>query len=133
MEGYDVISVPDDKRLGTVVREESDYIVFEHGTFRKQHHAIPRTTVEVDAEQREIRTSLSKELIEDSPKVGDGGLDRDALARHYGAPDTSEAAVQDRLDVREEGGGERPGGIPPESPALLGERYSSADVPEDER
>ena len=131
MEGYDVISVADDKRLGTVVREEGEYVVFEHGTFRKQHHAIPMTTVEVDRESGMVRTTLSKELIEESPKVDEAGaLDREALARHYGTPDTAEA-VQERLDTRERGDGDRPGGIPPESPALLGERYSSADIPED--
>jgi hypothetical protein len=130
MEGYDVISVADDKRLGTVVREEGDYVVFEHGTFRKQHHAIPMTTVEVDNEGGVVRTTLSKELIEESPKVDEAGsLDREALARHYGTPDTAEHAVQERLDTRERDGGDR--GVPSESPALLGERYSSADVPED--
>jgi hypothetical protein len=131
MEGYDVISVVDDKTLGTVVREEGDYVVFEHGTFRKQLHAVPRTTVEVDTERREVRTTLSKELIEESPKVGQDGLDREALARHYGTPDTGEQAVRERLETREVEGGDRPGGIPQESPGMLGERYSGADVPED--
>jgi hypothetical protein len=131
MEGYDVISLADDKKLGTVVREEDDYVVFEHGTLRKQHHAIPKTTVEVDAGTREVRTTLSKELVEDSPKVDDGGLDREALARHYGTPDTAGTAVHERIEVREGAEGDRPGGIPQESPAMLGERYSSADVPED--
>jgi hypothetical protein len=131
MEGYDVISVADNKKLGTVVRDEGDYVVFEHGTLRKQHHAIPRTTVEVDTNAREVRTTLSKELVEDSPKVDDGGLDRAALARHYGEPDTAGEAVQERLETRGEVEGDRPGGIPQESPGMLGERYSSADVPED--
>jgi|Tabmets5t2r1_1033131.scaffolds.fasta_scaffold08927_3 hypothetical protein len=131
MTGYDVISVADDERIGTVVREEGDYVVLEHGLLRKRHHAIPMTTVEVDAERRQIRTRLSKALIEDSPPVEDDILDTDALARHYGTPDTSEDAVQERLATREGVDGERPGGIPEESPAMLGERYSSADVPED--
>jgi hypothetical protein len=131
MEGYDVISVADDKKLGTVVREEGDYVVFEHGTLRKQRHAIPRTTVEVDPDRREIRTTLSKELVENSPRVDDGAIDREALARHYGEPDTAGAAVHERLETREDVEGDRPGGIPQESPAMLGERYSSADVPED--
>ena len=131
MEGYEVISVADDKKLGTVVREEDGYVVFEHGTFRKQHHAIPKTTIEVDAERHEVRTTLSKELIEDSPRVDDGEFDRDALNRHYGEPDTAGTAVHERLETREGVEGDRPGGIPQESPGMLGERYSSADVPED--
>jgi hypothetical protein len=130
MEGYDLISVADDKKLGTVVRAENDYVVFEHGTLRKQHHAIPITAVEVDEASEEVRTTLSKELVEDSPAVHEE-LDRDALARHYGTPDTAGEAVQDRLETREGVEGDRPGGIPQESPAMLGERYSSADVPED--
>jgi hypothetical protein len=114
MEGFDVISVADDEKLGTVVRKEGDYIVFEHGMFRKQQHAIPSTTVEIDVGARQVRTTLSKGLIENSPRVEGDSIDRDALARHYGT-------------------GDRAGGIPQESPAMLGERYSSADVPEDER
>jgi hypothetical protein len=131
MEGYDLISLVNDRKLGTVVREEGDYVVFEHGTLRKQHHAVPKTAVEVDEGRRQLRTTLSKELIEESPRVEDGGLDRDALDRHYGTPDTAGGAVQERLETREDVEGDRPGGIPQESPAMLGERYSSADVPED--
>lgn len=135
MEGYDVISVVDDKKIGTVVREEGDYVVFEHGTLRKQHHAIPSTTIEVNESDQEVRTTLSKDLIESSPKIDDdAGIDREALGRHYGTADTAEAAVADRVETREGQTGERAGGIPPESPAMLGERYSSADdTSEEER
>jgi hypothetical protein len=131
MEGYEVISVANDERLGSVVRAENGYIVVERGTFRKHRYAIPLTTVEVDEDAREVRTSLSKELIEDSPEVGDEGLDRESLARHYGEPDSSGAAVQERVETREGDRGDRPGGIPRESPGMLGERYSDADVPPD--
>jgi hypothetical protein len=131
MEGYDVISVADDKKLGTVVREQDDYVVFEHGALRKQHHAVPKTTVEVDADRHEVRTNLSKELVEDSPRVDDSGFDREVLDRYYGEADTAGAAVHERLQSLEDVEGDRPGGIPQESPGLLGERYSSADVPED--
>ena len=142
MEGYDVISTADEKKLGTVVRDEGDFVVFEHGTLRKQHHAVPQSSVEVDDDEREVRTTLSQSLIEDSPKVEDDGLDRDALKRHYGLEESAEiqqereridTAVEERARMRTEEHGDRAGGIPPESPAMLGERYSSADVPEDER
>jgi hypothetical protein len=163
MEGYDLISVADDKKLGKVVRAEGDYVIFEHGTLRKQHHAIPKTTLEVLDDRGEVRTTLARALIEDSPKIGDEGLDREELARYYGLADTSaapptegygetvptdpvhgpeteeqaagvEPAVEQRARIREGGtSGDRPGGIPQESPAMLGERYSSADVPEEER
>jgi hypothetical protein len=134
MEGYDVISVADDKKIGTVVREEGDYVVFEHGTLRKQHHAIPSTTIEVVDSEKAIRTTLSKDLIESSPKVDDEGIDYEAIGRHYGIADTAESAVADRIETREGRTGERAGGIPQESPAMLGERYSSAeDTSEEER
>ena len=133
MEGYDVISVADDKKLGTVVREEGDYVVFEHGTLRKQHHAIPSTTIEVVDADNEVRTTLSKDMIESSPKVDDG-IDFEELGRHYGVADTTGAAVEERLAVREGHPDHRAGGIPQESPAMLGERYSSADdTSEEER
>jgi hypothetical protein len=89
MEGYDVISVADDKKIGTVIREEGDYVVFEHGTLRKQHHAIPSTTIEVVDDENEVRTTLSKDLIESSPKVDDDGIDLEELGRHYGTTDTA--------------------------------------------
>jgi hypothetical protein len=131
MEGYEVISVADDEKLGPVVREENGYVVVESGTLSKHRYAIPITTVEVDDDAREVRTSLSKAVIEDSPEAGDEELDRELLARHYGEPDTSGAAVQERLETREGAWGDRPGGIPRESPGMLGERYSDADVPPD--
>ena len=109
MEGYDVISVADDKKLGTVVRDEGDFVVFEHGTLRKQHHAVPQSTIEVDDEEREVRTTLSKSLIEDSPKVEDRSLDRESLRRHYWLEESAEiqqeserieTAVEERARVR---------------------------------
>jgi hypothetical protein len=163
MEGYDVISAVDDKKLGSVVRDEGDYLIIEHGTLRKQRHAIPKATVEVLDDRREARTTLARGLIEDSPKIGDDGLDREELARYYGLADTSvapptegygdtvptdpaqgaeteeqaaglEPAAEQRARIREgDTSGDRAGGIPQESPAMLGERYSSADVPEEER
>src|SRR5262245_1620516 len=134
MEGYDVISVVDDKKIGTVVRKEGDYVVFEHGTLRKQHHAIPSTTIEVSESEQEIRTTLSKDLIESSPKVDDDGIDYEALGRHYGTADSAAAAVMDRVEMRERTGGGRAGGVPPESPRMRAERCASGrDSSEDEK
>ncbi|HEX7255827.1 MAG TPA: hypothetical protein VF236_07860 [Gaiellaceae bacterium] len=125
----------DDKRWGTVVGEEGDYVVVEHGTLRKHRYAVPKSSVEVDEGAREVRTTLSGELIGESPKVDDG-LDRDALARHYGVGDTSETAggadtaTEERARIRE-APPEWTDGMPDESPALLGDRLS--DVRDDER
>jgi hypothetical protein len=160
MQGYDLISTSDDEKIGTVVSAEADYVIVEHGMLRKQRHAVPLTTVEVDDGERQVRTTLSRALIEDSPKIDDDAFDRAAVARHYGLADTSEApptegygdsvatdpaegaelqaeragvetAVEQRARIREGREGDRAGGIPQESPAMLGERYK--DVPDEER
>jgi hypothetical protein len=157
MEGYELISAVDDKSYGNVVGEEGDYVIVEHGTLRKSRHAVPRSSVEIDDERREVRTTLSRELIDDSPKVEDGGIDHTAVAQHYGLAAGSEApptegygettaddpargaewdehragidpTVEQRARIRE--GGEEAGGLPEESPAMLGDRYS--DLPDED-
>lgn len=133
MEGYDLITAVDDKRWGTVVGKEGDYVIVEHGTLWKHRFAVPQDAVEVDDEAKEARTSLSGELISESPKV-DSELDHEAVARHYGIAETSETAggetaTEERAQIRE--GGADMAGLPDESPALLGDRLS--DVREDDK
>lgn len=134
MNGYDLITAVDDKRWGTVVDQQDDFVIVEHGSLRKHRYAVPKSSVDVDEDAKEVRTSLSGELIGESPKVDDG-FDRGAIARHYGLGDTSETtggetATQERAEIRE-GTAESTDGMPDESPALLGDRLS--DVPEDRR
>ncbi|HEU6444226.1 MAG TPA: hypothetical protein VFL61_04120 [Gaiellaceae bacterium] len=111
MNGYELITAVDDKRWGTVVGQEDDYVVVEHGTLRKHRYAVPKASLAVDENAREVRTTLSGELIGESPTVDDG-FDREAVARHYGLGDIGEAGV------------ESTSGLPDESPALLGDRLS---------
>ena len=132
MNGYDFITVVDDHKWGTVVDRQGDYVVVEHGTLRKHRYAVPASTVEVDDGAQEVRTTLSGELIGESPKVDDG-FDPEALNRHYGLGDTSElaggeTATQERAEIRE-GTPESNDAMPDESPALLGDRLS--DVRDD--
>ncbi|HEU4941621.1 MAG TPA: hypothetical protein VFT18_00030 [Gaiellaceae bacterium] len=127
MNGYDLITVVDDKQWGTVVDENDEYVVVEHGTLRKHLYAVPKASVEVDEGAQEVRTTLSGELIGDSPPVDDG-FDHDAVARHYGLGDTSaleggETATQERARIRE-ASADSADGLPDESPALLGDRLS---------
>ena len=158
VEGYDLITVVDGNKWGTVVGREDEYLIVEHGMLRKHRYAIPYTTTEVDEENRQVRTTLSGELIGDSPKVDDG-LDRHAVGHHYGLSDSADApptegwgdtvaddpvrgaeateqqagletAVEERARIREGDAASDMGGIPEESPAMLGERYS--DVRRDE-
>ncbi|HEY7707178.1 MAG TPA: hypothetical protein VH968_08435 [Gaiellaceae bacterium] len=133
MNDYDLITVVDDKQWGTVVGETSHYVIVEHGTLRKHRYAVPKASIEVDRGAEQVRTTLSGELIGESPTVDDG-IDEDALARHYGL-DTSEVAggetaTEERARIRE-GAAEATDGLPDESPALLGDRLS--DVPEERR
>ena len=79
MNGYEVLTVDDDK-VGHVIKEDGDYLIVEHGLL-KAKHALPRTFAEVEG--KVVRTTLSKQLIHDSPKVGDD-FDRQEIAEYYG-------------------------------------------------
>lgn len=143
MEGYDVIT-SDEHKLGHVVGTIGDNLVVEHGTLRKTKHAVPKVFVHPDEAEQVVRLTVSKELVEDSPKLDDGDLDERAVAEHYGLAEGYEApetlgdgellpddpawsaeeeelrtgvptATQERLRARE-------GDVTPESPGLLGER-----------
>jgi hypothetical protein len=83
MDDYEVIS-SDGNAIGHVVAEEGDSIILERGTFRKHRHALPRAFVEVDEQAGVVRTTLSKQLIEESPEVDDDGVDEQAIAAYYG-------------------------------------------------
>jgi hypothetical protein len=105
MNGYDVRTIDDDK-VGHVVDVEGDFIVVEHGLL-KTKHALPMTFAEVDDSQQVVRTTLSKSLIHESPKVN-GELDRRAVAEHYGLAEGftdpitrgADDGVQERAAVR---------------------------------
>ena len=114
---YDVVTIDGDK-IGHLVDERGDYLIVEHGLL-KSKHAVPRTFAETDEGEGVIRTTLSKQLVYDSPKVN-GEFDREAVAEHYGLaegfedpptrglgelePDdpafTSDVPLHDRIDVR---------------------------------
>ena len=49
-------------------RPTADFLIVEHGLL-KSKHALPMVFAEVDADEQVVRTTLSKELIHDSPKV----------------------------------------------------------------
>ena len=81
MKGYDVRTIDDDK-VGHVVDTDGDFFIVEHGLL-KSKHALPMTFTEVDEDAGVVRTTLSKSLIHESPKVN-GEIDRQAIAEHYG-------------------------------------------------
>jgi len=83
MENYDVIG-SDDHKVGHVVAVEGDFLIVEGGLLRKTRHAIPKAFAHVDDEERVVRLTISKELVDTSPKLENGELDRRAVAEHFG-------------------------------------------------
>jgi len=132
MEGYDVVTIEDEK-VGKVVDTHGDNLIVEQGTIRKSKHALPRTFAEVDEGEQVVRMTVTKDIFCDSPKI-DGEVDETAIALHYGLAENPEApategydeitpAEQERAQAREQLGAETDQGVPEESPALLGDRY----------
>ena len=87
MEGYEVIT-SDGAKLGQVVGTRGDNLIVEHGTLFKSRHALPLAFVHTDEGAQTVTTTLSKELIEDSPKVKDDEFDEAGIAAYYGLPST---------------------------------------------
>ena len=132
MEGYDVVTIEDEK-VGKVVGTHGDHLIVEQGTMRKSKHALPRTFTEVNDGEQVVRMTVTKDIFCDSPKVN-GEVDETAIAVHYGLAEDPEAsqtegydgitpADEERAQAREQLGGETDQGVPAESPALLGDRY----------
>jgi hypothetical protein len=98
MDGYDLIT-SDDKRLGHVVGTSGDNVIVEHGHLRKSRHAVPQTFLDVHDDEGVVRTTLSKQLIEDSPKVpDDGDVDEAEIAAYYGLASTDGSADEGTLN-----------------------------------
>jgi hypothetical protein len=99
MDGYDVIT-SDDQKIGGVVRVDGDLLIVEGGLLRKTKHAVPLTFAQVDDDERVVRLTLSREIVDDSPAVDDDGPDRRAVAEHYGlAAGSDEPETQGYGDV----------------------------------
>lgn len=110
MQGFEVIT-SDDTKAGHVVEVRGDNLIVEHGTIFKSRHALPQTFAHVDESERVVRVSVSKQILESSPKVDHGELDERAVAEHYGLAEGFEAPPT-------EGYGE----TVPDDPALGAER-----------
>ena len=154
MEGFQVIT-SDDCKLGEVVEVDGENLIVEHGHLRKTKHAVPKTFAHTDESERVVRLSVSKEIVDSSPKV-DGQVDEQAVAEHYGlasafeAPETAgygdvepndparsaqedeirqgiTPADQQRAETREAGMAPGTGAHDTgESPALLGDRLKDS-------
>lgn len=153
MESYDVVT-SDDCKYGHVVDVQGGHLIVEHGTLRKTKHAVPETFAHVDEAEKIVRLSVSKEIVDGSPKIENGSIDAQAVAEHYGlaegtpAPETEgygdvrpddpgrsadeeailagrETADQQRAKIRGDGIQEGQEDLG-SSPALLGDRIKGS-------
>jgi len=93
MEGFQVVT-SDDCKIGHVVAVENGHLIIEHGLLKKTKHAVPETFAYPDESEQTVRLSVSREIVESSPKLDNGTIDTQAVAEHFGlaegtpAPDT---------------------------------------------
>ena len=83
MEGFEVVT-SDDCKIGHVTAVQKGYLVIEHGLLKKTKHAVPETFAYVDEREQTIRLSVSKEIVESSPRLDNGSIDTQAVAQHFG-------------------------------------------------
>ena len=152
MEGFEVLSINDEKCIGHVVERSGDFLIVEHGHLRHTKNALPVSFVEIDEANQRVTTTLSASMVHESPKVNGDGVDVGAVGAYYGiADDTAEgygdtrpgevtAGAESDLDRSPSGAEERAtvqdgytrgaaptdhaGAPAPDSPALLGDRSS---------
>jgi hypothetical protein len=84
MEGQEVVT-SDDQKLGTVIAERDDCVIIETGTIFKAKHAIPREFLH--EHDGVLRSTVTKDVIGDSPKVDPDKFDVQAVREHYGLVD----------------------------------------------
>ena len=72
----------DDHKLGTVIEERDSCVIIETGHVFKTKHAIPREFLhEVGGE---LRATVTKDVVDDSPKVDLDKWDCSVVRLHYG-------------------------------------------------
>ena len=71
----------EDQRIGTVVGLRDECVIVEIGHVFKSKHAIPQSFVHANGD--ELRATVSKEIVDSSPKV-DTDWDNHAVLVHYG-------------------------------------------------
>jgi hypothetical protein len=106
MEGYDVVA-NDDHKIGHVVGTENGYLIVESGMLRKSKHAVPLDMARIDDDEKVVRLTVSKEMVDEGPTLGDG--DWQAVDDYYGRSAELEGqaaadipqADQQRAEMRE--------------------------------
>lgn len=80
-EGQTVVSA-DDHTIGKVIGQRDDCVLIETGHVFKSTHAIPASFLH--EHEGEIRATVSKEIVNDSPQVDADSFDCEAVLLHYG-------------------------------------------------
>jgi hypothetical protein len=81
MEGQDVVT-SDGHKLGTIVAERDGCLIIETGHVFKARHAIPREFVH--EHDGALVTTVTKELVANSPKIDLDNWDSQEIKLHYG-------------------------------------------------
>jgi hypothetical protein len=150
MEGFEVISINDEKCIGHVVERSGDNLIVEHGHLRHHKNALPLAFAEIDEANERVTTTLSAHMVHESPAVNGDGVDEAKVAEYYGlggvgaegygdtsageagaeswvqptTPATEERAAARNEVAAGEGANDHAGAPAPDSPALLGDRTS---------
>jgi hypothetical protein len=82
VEGFKVLA-NDGHEVGHVERVEGGVIVVEHGLL-KHEFAVPHEVAHVDDDAHVVRLTVSKELVDDAPKMHHDRVDLAALKAYYG-------------------------------------------------
>jgi hypothetical protein len=88
MDGFEVISINDDRCIGHVSGRVGEFLIVEHGHLRKSHNPLPLSFATVDESNDRVVTTLSHDIVYDAPQVTRGQFDEQAAAQHYGLPET---------------------------------------------
>ncbi len=107
MNGYDVISVLDDKSIGRVSGRVGDFLIVEHGHLRKSHNPLPLSFATVDETNKRVVTTLAHDIVYGAPQVTKGELDEQAALQHYGLGETPAVDGYVDLDDHELKAGDR--------------------------
>ena len=89
MEGQEVVT-SDDQKLGNVIATPDNTVIVETGTMFKSKHAIPREFLH--EHDGVLRATVTKDVVNGSPKVDPEEFDVAAVRRHYGLDGTFEVS-----------------------------------------
>ena len=128
MVGYEVVG-SDDHKIGKVADVEGDLLIVEGGLLHKTRHAIPKTFAHPDDDEQVVRLTISKDLVDDSPALKNGDIDRHAVAEHYGLAEThADPETEDPAWGAEQEAMRTSGEAAPERRARIREGESEAGV-----